>query len=161
LLFAAEQLVRHQRDALGREYALRECTEHGRVSLFAGEVLRRAASTFGQSRGAFVVAIPSALAHRLRHAGTAVPAFQQAPSRAGEDTTRAGTAFGSQIARRFVARSKMPASMSRARLLKRVFDIERCPQGGGSLKIIAAIEEPAVIERILTGDILQKTAGLS
>jgi hypothetical protein len=38
------------------------------------------------------------------------------------------------------------------RLLKRVFDIdiERCLQCGGNLKIIAAIEEPAVIERILT-----------
>jgi len=42
--------------------------------------------------------------------------------------------------------------MSWARLLKRVFDIdiERCLQCGGNLKIIAAIEEPAVIERILT-----------
>jgi len=29
-------------------------------------------------------------------------------------------------------------------------DIERCPRCGGNLKIIAAIEEPAVIERILT-----------
>ena len=41
--------------------------------------------------------------------------------------------------------------MSWARLLKRVFDldVERCVCGG-KLKIIAAIEEPAVIERILT-----------
>jgi hypothetical protein len=39
-----------------------------------------------------------------------------------------------------------------ARLLKRVFDIdlEHCPQCGGDFKIIAAIEEPAVIVRILT-----------
>ena len=29
-------------------------------------------------------------------------------------------------------------------------DIERCPHCGGNLKIIAAIEEPAVIERMLT-----------
>jgi len=45
-----------------------------------------------------------------------------------------------------------PVRMSWARLLKRVFDIdiERCPACGGNLKIIAAIEEPAVIERILT-----------
>jgi hypothetical protein len=45
-----------------------------------------------------------------------------------------------------------PARMSWARLLKRVFDIdiEHCPQCGGNLKIIATIEEPAVIERILT-----------
>jgi hypothetical protein len=40
------------------------------------------------------------------------------------------------------------AHISWARLLKRVFDIERCACGG-QLKIIAAIEEPAVIERIL------------
>ena len=45
-----------------------------------------------------------------------------------------------------------PARMSWARLLKRVFDIdiERCPNCGGELKIIAAIQEPAVIARILT-----------
>ena len=44
-----------------------------------------------------------------------------------------------------------PARMSWARLLKRMFDIdvERCVCGG-KLRIIAAIEEPAVIERILT-----------
>ncbi len=45
-----------------------------------------------------------------------------------------------------------PARMGWARLLKRVFDIdlEHCPQCGDTLKIIAAIEEPAVIGRILT-----------
>ena len=45
-----------------------------------------------------------------------------------------------------------PARMSWARLLKRVFDIdvERCPHCGGDLKIISAIEEPAVIAKILT-----------
>ncbi len=45
-----------------------------------------------------------------------------------------------------------PARMGWARLLKRVFDIdlEHCPQCGGTLKIIAVIEEPAVIVRILT-----------
>jgi hypothetical protein len=39
-----------------------------------------------------------------------------------------------------------------ARLLKRVFgmDLEDRPQCGGDFKIIAAIEEPAVIVRILT-----------
>ena len=44
------------------------------------------------------------------------------------------------------------ARMGWARLLKRVFDIdvEHCPQCGGDLKIIAAIEEPAVIVKILT-----------
>jgi hypothetical protein len=44
------------------------------------------------------------------------------------------------------------ARMSWARLLKRVFDIdiERCPRCGGNLKIIAPIEEPEVIVKILT-----------
>ncbi len=39
-----------------------------------------------------------------------------------------------------------------AQLLKRVFDldIEHCPHGGGQQKLIAAIEEPAAITRILT-----------
>jgi hypothetical protein len=35
-------------------------------------------------------------------------------------------------------------------LLKRVFDIKHCPYRGGALKIIAAIEEPAVIAKTLT-----------
>ena len=41
--------------------------------------------------------------------------------------------------------------MSWARLLKRAFDIdiEHCPHCGGTLKIIAAIEDPAVITKIL------------
>ena len=45
-----------------------------------------------------------------------------------------------------------PARMGWARLLKRVFgiDLEHCPQCGDTLKIIAAIEEPAVIVRTLT-----------
>ena len=43
------------------------------------------------------------------------------------------------------------ARMSWARLLKRVFDIdiECCPHCGGTLKIIAAIEDPSVTARIL------------
>src|SRR5262245_5180016 len=45
-----------------------------------------------------------------------------------------------------------PARMSWARLLKRVFDIdiEHCPNCGGALKIIAAIEDPPVIDKILS-----------
>jgi hypothetical protein len=45
-----------------------------------------------------------------------------------------------------------PARIGWARLLKRVFeiDLEHCPNCGGQLKIIAAIVEASVIERILT-----------
>ena len=45
-----------------------------------------------------------------------------------------------------------PARLGWARLLKRVFemDLEHCPHCGGALKVIAAIEEPAVIVGILT-----------
>ena len=45
-----------------------------------------------------------------------------------------------------------PARLGWARLLKRVFDLdlEHCPQCGGAFRIIAAIEAPAVIVKILT-----------
>lgn len=45
-----------------------------------------------------------------------------------------------------------PVRLSWARLLKRVFelDLEHCPNCGGELKIIAAILEQPVIEKILT-----------
>jgi len=45
-----------------------------------------------------------------------------------------------------------PVRLSWAKLLKRVFEIDRahCPNGGGQLKIIAAILEQRVIEKILT-----------
>ena len=44
------------------------------------------------------------------------------------------------------------ARMSWAQLLKRVFaiDITACPQCGGTLPLLAAIEDPAVIIKILT-----------
>ncbi|MBA2594621.1 MAG: transposase [Gammaproteobacteria bacterium] len=45
-----------------------------------------------------------------------------------------------------------PARLSWARLLKRVFDIDigQCPQCGGPLTILAAIEDPTVIDKILS-----------
>jgi hypothetical protein len=50
-----------------------------------------------------------------------------------------------------------PVRLSWARLLKRVFDLdlEHCPNCGGELKIIAAILEQPVIEKILTDLSLQ------
>ena len=45
-----------------------------------------------------------------------------------------------------------PVRLSWAKLLKRVFeiDMEHCPNCGGELKIIAAILEQPVMEKILT-----------
>jgi len=45
----------------------------------------------------------------------------------------------------------VPVRLSWARLLERVFDsdIKHCPHCGGTLKIIAAIEDPTVIAKIL------------
>src|SRR5262245_30008433 len=45
-----------------------------------------------------------------------------------------------------------PARISWAGLLKRVFDVdvEHCPNCGGALKIIAAIDDPPVIVKILS-----------
>ena len=55
-----------------------------------------------------------------------------------------------------------PTRMSWARLLKRVFDldIERCSNCGGSLKIIAAIEDAPVIVRMARGQPLPAHLGL-
>jgi len=55
-----------------------------------------------------------------------------------------------------------PVRLSWAKLLKRVFeiDMEHCPNCGGQLKIIAAILEQPVIEKILTHLGLQARAPL-
>ena len=57
-------------------------------------------------------------------------------------------------------RSRASQLYSMAKLLKRVFDLdlEHCPNCGGELKIIAAILEAPVIEKILTHLRLQARA---
>ena len=74
---------------------------------------------------------------KLRKAVVPMPT-KPAPAHTGDGAhTLAGSAKG---------------RMRWGQLLKRVFDIdiEHCPHCGGQLKLIAAIEEPAVIQRILT-----------
>jgi hypothetical protein len=64
--------------------------------------------------------------------------------------TPAGRGMG---AKQRVAAVEAPTSqdvrMSWARRLKRVFGIEQCARCGGRLRVIASIEEPELIERIL------------
>jgi len=62
------------------------------------------------------------------------------------------TGESEHIAAEPVCAHRNPVRISWARPLKRVFevDMEHCPNCGGELKIIAAILESAVIERILT-----------
>jgi len=53
--------------------------------------------------------------------------------------------------RRSVDTDKPPAPMSWMQRLKRVFaiDIESCPECGGTLRVIACIEDPPLIAKIL------------
>src|SRR3990170_5105033 len=88
--------------------------------------------------------VPRPRLHLIRFHGALAP---HAKLRAAIVPIPAQTAHAADCAHAHGARSRM----SWARLLKRVYDIdvERC-ECGGKLRIIAAIEEPAVIERILT-----------
>ncbi len=74
------------------------------------------------------------LAPNAKLRGEIIPQLAQKDSATGQEHTRC-----------------QAARMRWARLLKRVFDIdvERCACGG-QMKILAAIEEPVVIVRILT-----------
>ena len=75
---------------------------------------------------------------KLRKAVVPVPPVVTAPAQEGDGA--------------YLSAGSTKGRMRWAQLLKRVFDIdiERCPHCGGQLKLIAAIEEPAAIVRILT-----------
>ena len=53
--------------------------------------------------------------------------------------------------------------MTWAQRLKRVFriDIETCEYGGGAVRVIACIEDPVIIEKILTHIERREAAGTS
>ncbi len=90
--------------------------------------------------------VPRPRLHLIRFHGVLAP---HAKLRAAIVPAPAENASGQSADHAHAQRS--PARMSWARLLKRVFDIdlEHCPNCGGALKIIAAIEDPPVIARIL------------
>jgi len=92
-----------------------------------------------------VALVPNPRAHLTRYHGVFAPASRDR----AEIVPRARAAASAERAE--VSVSDRQRAMSWAQRLKRVFaiDIETCQQCGGRLRVIASIEEPAVIERIL------------
>jgi hypothetical protein len=92
-----------------------------------------------------VALVPKPRAHLTRYHGVFAPASRD---RAG---IVPGTRTAASAARGEVSVSDRQRAMSWAQRLKRVFaiDIETCRQCGGRLRVIASIEQPEVIERIL------------
>ena len=77
----------------------------------------------------------------------------QGPPAQGQAATEAAAVAESAVENESELVQARPHRTSWARLLRRVFDIDmqHCPNcGGGELKIIAAILERSVIEKILT-----------
>lgn len=100
--------------------------------------------------------VPRPRLHLIRFHGVLAPTAKlrsrvvpQGPPAQAQPATEAAAATGECEVDNLQAR---PGRISWARLLKRVFDIDmqRCPNcGAGELKIIAAILERAVIQKIL------------
>lgn len=92
-----------------------------------------------------VALVPKPRAHLTRYHGVFAPASRD---RAG---IVPGTRTAACAARGEVSVSDRQRAMSWAQRLKRVFaiDIETCRQCGGRLRVIASIEQPEVLERIL------------
>ena len=89
--------------------------------------------------------VPRPRAHLTRYHGVFAPA---SPDRA---RIVPGTGAATANERGEAAATDRQRAMSWAQRLRRVFaiDIETCRQCGGKLRVIASIEAPAVIERIL------------
>ena len=93
--------------------------------------------------------VPRPMLHLIRFHGVLAP---HAKLEAQIVTNAPVTVAGARNYHAKTAPASAPACMSWACLLKRVFDIgiERCAKGGGRLQIIAAIEDPQAIVKILT-----------
>ena len=97
------------------------------------------------------VLVPKPRAHLVRYRGVFAPnsrlRAQITPGRRGKKArTAPAKPRGDEV-----GASPRRAAMTWAQRLKRVFriDIQTCLRCGGRLRIIASIEEPALIERIL------------
>ena len=103
-----------------------------------------------RARRQYLIRFRDLLAPNAKRCAQTVPAASGDDRRASEPAAAESANAHSRQAR-----------ISRARLLKRVFqiDLERCPNCGDQLKTIAASLESAVIVRILTRMALQATAG--
>jgi hypothetical protein len=90
-----------------------------------------------------VALVPIPRAHLTRYHGVFAPASR--------DRARIVPRTRTVAERGEAAATDRQRAMSWAQRLKRVFaiDIETCRQCGGTLRVIASIEEPAIIERIL------------
>ena len=99
--------------------------------------------------GAKATAAPDALARR---AGAVLHKFGRAARVGGAARVRAGAQVAQPAECEAICAHHRPVRLSWARLLMRVLDLDlaHCPNCGGELKIIAAILEQPVIEKILT-----------
>jgi hypothetical protein len=92
--------------------------------------------------------VPKPRAHLVRYHGVFAPA---SPDRARVVPRTRAAAVGKAVESSEPSATDRQRSLTWAQRLKRVFaiDIEVCRRCGGKLRVIASIEEPAVIARIL------------
>ena len=158
-LHAGTRCQAHERDSLERlcRYIARPAVSNERLSVNdRGQVVYRLKHSFHDGTTHVVLdpmdfiarlaplapLVPRPRAHLTRHHGVFAPNFKHR-RRVIPNPTR-------QIARK--PHASRPAPMSWMQRLKQVFhiDIEHCDMCGGTLRVIACIETPAVIIKILT-----------
>jgi hypothetical protein len=157
-LHAGVAAAAHQRDKVERlcRYIARPAVATGRLSLTAQGLVRYTLKTPYRDGTTHIIfepldfiarlaaLVPKPRVHLTRYHGVLAP---HSALRAA--VTPAGRGMRSATSERSPA-ERHPA-MSWAQRLKRVFriDIESCERCGGKVRIIASIDDPAVVERIL------------
>jgi hypothetical protein len=157
-LHAGVAAAAHQRDKVERlcRYIARPAVATGRLALTAGGVVRYTLKTPYRDGTTHVMfepldflarlaaLVPKPRVHLTRYHGVLAP-----HSALRAEITPAGRGRKSGITERSPA--ERHRAMSWAQRLKRVFriDIGQCERCGGKVRIIASVEDPAVIGRIL------------